>query len=268
VGTVVEGGWATEDCAVVGTEIVEISAAGAPSNGPSAVHTVTVDATDGTMIVDFDGARTAALAHDVSTANMQAAARALATVGGAHVTVTGSAGTSYVFTFSGNLGKLAVPLITVDAAKLVKNAGAGTATVVETTPGVTATGRNKAPGAHYTNLTTGDEYVNTGTGLAPSWTAIGTAIGGEITALAAAIPTAAVADLGALTAAAVTGTIPAGGTGAAAGGWDTSGNRDTAIATIGELKTKLNAAIVDLASERTKLNDLLAKLRTAGIITP
>lgn len=50
----------------------------------------------------------------------------------------------------------------------------------------------------------------------------------------------------------VAGTIPAGGVGAAAGGWDTSGNRDTAIATIGEIKTQLNA--------------LLAELRVSGVI--
>lgn len=45
----------------------------------------------------------------------------------------------------------------------------------------------------------------------------------------------------AATVAAVAGAIPAGGTGAAAGGWDTAGNRDTAIVTIGEIKTQLNA---------------------------
>ncbi len=51
----------------------------------------------------------------------------------------------------------------------------------------------------------------------------------------------------------VAGSIPAGGTGAAAGGWDTAGNRDTAITTIGEIKTQVNA--------------LLAELRLKGIIS-
>lgn len=50
----------------------------------------------------------------------------------------------------------------------------------------------------------------------------------------------------AATVAAVAGLIPAGGTGAAAGGWDTAGNRDTAIVTAGELKTKLNAILTSL----------------------
>lgn len=54
---------------------------------------------------------------------------------------------------------------------------------------------------------------------------------------------------------------PAGGTGTAAGGWDTAGNRDLAIATINGLRT----AVTDL---QTNYNDLLAKLRTAGVVAP
>lgn len=46
--------------------------------------------------------------------------------------------------------------------------------------------------------------------------------------------------------------IPAGGSGAAAGAWDTAGNRDTAI-------TEMNAIRVDL-------NSVLAALRAVGII--
>jgi hypothetical protein len=54
-----------------------------------------------------------------------------------------------------------------------------------------------------------------------------------------------VTDQGA-TVAAVAGSIPAGGTGTAAGGWDTAGNRDTAITTMTEIKTQLNALLVQL----------------------
>lgn len=54
---------------------------------------------------------------------------------------------------------------------------------------------------------------------------------------------------------------PAGGTGTAAGGWDTAVNRDLAIATINTTR--------DLAIDvQSKVNDLLAKLRTAGVIAP
>lgn len=52
------------------------------------------------------------------------------------------------------------------------------------------------------------------------------------------------------TVAAVAGSVPAGGTGAAAGGWDTSGNRDTAITTITEIKAQLNALLVQLKAAK------------------
>jgi hypothetical protein len=52
--------------------------------------------------------------------------------------------------------------------------------------------------------------------------------------------------------AAVAGTVPAGGTGAAAGGWDTAPHRDTAITTVAEIITSHNA--------------LLTSLKNAGVI--
>lgn len=52
---------------------------------------------------------------------------------------------------------------------------------------------------------------------------------------------------------------PAGGVGTAAGGWDTAANRDAAIATINGLRTALSEL-------RTEHNDLLAKLRAAGVL--
>lgn len=66
---------------------------------------------------------------------------------------------------------------------------------------------------------------------------------------------AAIANIAAATASA----FPAGGTGAAAGAWDTAANRDLAIAAFA-------AALVDIADIRTQMNDLLAKLRTHGVI--
>lgn len=59
--------------------------------------------------------------------------------------------------------------------------------------------------------------------------------------------------------ASVPAAAPVGGTGAAAGGWDTAVNRDAAIATINGLRT--------LASElQTQLNALLTELRNRKII--
>jgi len=48
----------------------------------------------------------------------------------------------------------------------------------------------------------------------------------------------------------VAGTIPAGGTGAAAGGWDTAGNRNTAITTMSELITQFNALLAELRAAK------------------
>lgn len=67
--------------------------------------------------------------------------------------------------------------------------------------------------------------------------------------------TVAVANAAAATAVA----FPAGGTGAAAGGWDTASNRDLAIA-------RFAALLVDVADLRTQLNAVLAALRTREII--
>lgn len=108
-------------------------------------------------------------------------------------------------------------------------------------------------------------------------------------ALALAVPVAAVANVAgagiavaAADASAVTGLIPAGGTGSADGGWDTAGHRDTAITTIGEVKTTVNALVTEatelkadittlsatVVEIKTQVNALLAELRTAGLITP
>jgi len=65
----------------------------------------------------------------------------------------------------------------------------------------------------------------------------------------------AVADAAAITAE----DAPAGGVGAAAGGWDTAEHRDAAIATI-------NALVDDVTALRAKVNALLASLRAAGLL--
>ncbi len=59
----------------------------------------------------------------------------------------------------------------------------------------------------------------------------------------------------------LTADAPAGGTGAAAGGWDTAGNRNLGIATINGLNatvasvlTQITAILVDIADIRSKLN--------------
>lgn len=100
----------------------------------------------------------------------------------------------------------------------------------------------------------------------------------ETAALLAALPTAAQADTAALTATAIAAAVPAaapaGGTGATAGAYDTANNRDAMIATVNglrdhaiEMDLDYEALLVDVAALRTTVNGLLAKLRTAGIVT-
>jgi hypothetical protein len=74
----------------------------------------------------------------------------------------------------------------------------------------------------------------------------------EISDLALAIPTAAVADLGAVT------------VGSALGAF----TDPPSAAEMGALRTFVNALKTDAAADRAKINDLLAKLRTAGLVTP
>lgn len=85
-------------------------------------------------------------------------------------TLTNGVGT-ITLTFSGaQVAKRAQPLITVEDNSLT---GAGTLTIVETTPGVDADGRGALVGALAVNTTNGKLYVNTGTAVAPTWTLVG-----------------------------------------------------------------------------------------------
>lgn len=54
---------------------------------------------------------------------------------------------------------------------------------------------------------------------------------------------------------------PAGGTGTEAGAWDTSANRDAAIATI-------NGLVPAVTELQTKVNGILTALKSAGLLTP
>lgn len=79
--------------------------------------------------------------------------------------------------------------------------------------------------------------------------------GKQAAALANSISEGALAAQGVATAvAAVPAAAPAGGTGAAAGGWDTAGNRDLAIAAINGLRT-------DVIELQTQLNALINALK-------
>lgn len=94
------------------------------------VKVTPINAAVGTFTLTFGGDTTTALAYNVSAAAMQTALRALAAVGGANLTVTGSAGGPYTVTFIGTLAAQNVGAITADAS------GLRVASVAVTTPGV------------------------------------------------------------------------------------------------------------------------------------
>lgn len=143
---------------------------GAPGAGTDEVQTVTVtpdDSLGGTYRLNFEGGRTTELADDAAAAAVQAALRALPTIGGANVTVAGSAGGPYTVTFVADFAKKSVSLLTAQEKVDVAVA------IVRTTPGVDASGRGAPKGAQAVDISTGILYSNIGTELAPSWQKVG-----------------------------------------------------------------------------------------------
>jgi hypothetical protein len=154
--------------------------AGTPGGGTSEIQTLTFGGTwiaGETFYLTFEGFETAAIAWSATNAtlvgNIDAALEALVNIGTGGVatavdTMTAGLGTITV-TFGGNLAKKAVATISRRLGTTV----AGTLAVAETTPGVDATFRGAPKGALAVDTSTGTLYINTGTGLAPTWTVVG-----------------------------------------------------------------------------------------------
>lgn len=158
-----------------------LASAGVPGAGTDEVQTVTIGGTPtgGTFRLRYEGESTAPIAWSATNNtlrdNVDAALEALGTVGAGNVTtavgtMTAGIGTLTV-TFAGNLGKRAVPTITVASNDLTGTAP--TVAVAETTPGVDAFGLGAPKGALATDTINAKLYINTGTALAPAWTVVG-----------------------------------------------------------------------------------------------
>lgn len=156
--------------------------AGAPVAGTDEVQTITIGGTPtgGSFILEWKGKRTAPInwsaTNNTLRDNVDAALEALPNVGAGSVktavgTMTAGVGTLTV-TFTGALGKKAVPTISVVSNSMTGSAP--TVAVAETTPGVSATHRGAPKGAPLTDTTNGIAYINTGTADAPTWTKVGT----------------------------------------------------------------------------------------------
>lgn len=91
--------------------------------------------TGGTFTLSFDGATTPPLAFNITAANIQVALRALPTINGANVTVTGSVGGPFTVTFIGTLAGANVSQLVGTGASLTGAGAQPTVTVATTTPG-------------------------------------------------------------------------------------------------------------------------------------
>jgi len=109
--------------------------------GTNEVQTVTItgEPTGGDFTLTYSGQTTAAIAFDATAATVQTRLRALSTIGGSNVNVTGNAGGPYTVTFVGALGNTNVAQISATATGLTGGTTPGVTTAT-TTPGAAASG--------------------------------------------------------------------------------------------------------------------------------
>lgn len=119
-------------------------------------QTITVtDASGGTFTVTYDSEESANLPWNLTPAQLQSALEGLTTIGEGNVTVTGTAGVSYVVTFIGDLGETSLDLMVID--DTLTTGGEDVAvTVAETVDGGTGT----APVATDTTLSVTSVVTN------------------------------------------------------------------------------------------------------------
>jgi hypothetical protein len=163
---------------IEGTTSDPLLHSGAPSNGTDEVQTITYGSASasGAFVLEFEGYRTTSLAWNAAAVVVEAALRALPSIGalGCSVTLAGAPTNVYQVTFdAGNMLKRNVALISVYSST-VAEAGAAlvTLTVAVGTPGVDATGIGSPKGKVLLRTDNGAQYYNTGTALAPVWTAL------------------------------------------------------------------------------------------------
>ncbi len=126
--------------ALAETNVAQLTADATSTTGVNEVQLVTITGgpTGGTFTLTFNGQTTPAQAYNVSAATLQTALRALTSINGANVTVTGDAGGPFTITFIGTLADANQPAITANAASLTGGTTPGV-TIDTTTPGADAT---------------------------------------------------------------------------------------------------------------------------------
>jgi hypothetical protein len=102
------------------------------------VQSLTVEATAGTLTLEFEGEPSAPLSFDASAAELQSALEAIAAIGLGNLVVTGASGGPYAIEFTGALAARGVAELSPDPAGLEDGEEPGTAAVTVTRPGHTA----------------------------------------------------------------------------------------------------------------------------------
>jgi hypothetical protein len=153
---------------------------------------------------------------------------------------------------------IATPPAAAQTTRVFRNAGAPT----NGTSGTFAAIARK--GDLLIDYTNGSLYQNTNTLASPTWTAFANVSPAELTSLLAAIPTTAVTHISASDAATVSATSAS----AAAGDPPTKAEFDVVVTLVNSLKTQVNTLVTEATALKAAVNATLARLETAGIVTP
>jgi hypothetical protein len=120
-------------------------------------QTITVtDASGGTFTVTYDSEESANLPYNLTPAQLQSALEGLTTIGENNISVTGTAGVTYVCEFIGALGETSLELMVIDDTLVTGGAGVEV-TIAETVDG----GTGSAPAQGNTSLTIDTIVLNT-----------------------------------------------------------------------------------------------------------
>ncbi len=119
-------------------------------------QTITVtDATGGTFTVTYATVESGNLPWNLTPAQLQSALEGLTSIGENNISVTGTAGVSYVCEFIGSLGETSLDLMVIDDTNITPSP-AGQVTIAQTVDGGTGTG----PAQGNTSLSVGTVSLN------------------------------------------------------------------------------------------------------------
>ncbi len=164
---------------IEGSKARPLESDGAPTDGVNATETLNQspgNASGGTVVLTYEGFRTAPIVFNAIASAVQSALELLNSIGSGNVAVAGGPwpSGSVVVTFQGNLAKRPVSKITGDATLLTGPGSPYAITNPSSVVGVLAFRRGSGKGALAIDVTNGKHYINTGTATEPVWVVTGT----------------------------------------------------------------------------------------------